>query len=531
MDEIQNQDLSGGSLVGTKFGTGILCGNCFSADLSYADLSGVSVSSAQFAGSILAGTKVPEQIAEFKGLEDAGKGFDTAQKFLLVIVTAIVFSFLTILSTSHAQIVTGHRSLMLPEVSLPVSTLLFFRYGPIALLILDLFYQGSLRRAWASATQLPLVLPDGRELSHALPSLFVSAAFFGKPNDNPGFVGLASNTLGAMTAWGITPLAMLFFWWVYLPRREFGWSAVHSMMFAAACFLSLSSASYLIRQSRHYNDRAIRRILASTRMAPIVSLFAGVLLVCVTKFLLGFLSINFEGAAVSELPGDWKGTDEQVPLVKGVEFENRDLSGLIANRAVFVGSMFRECEAFAAQLASADLRGCSFHKVNLEQANVSAAKLQNAKVKLSNFRGADFSKSVCASCELIDCNMSDLESTGAVFSGATTVNLNLENANLTRCKFENANLLGANLKNTQLIFASLKATILVKANLEGANVSGANLENASLRLAKLKNADFTNAKLDGADFRETNLQPTKGLTKEQLEKAVTDKTTIFPVGW
>ncbi len=47
--------------------------------------------------------------------------------------------------------------------------------------------------------------------------------------------------------------------------------------------------------------------------------------------------------------------------------------------------------------------------------------------------------------------------------------------------------------------------------------------------ADLRGADFTGAVLRGADLRGADLEGARGLTRAQLDSAITDRTTRLPV--
>jgi hypothetical protein len=85
---------------------------------------------------------------------------------------------------------------------------------------------------------------------------------------------------------------------------------------------------------------------------------------------------------------------------------------------------------------------------------------------------------------------------------------NLRGANLEGADFEGANLRGANLEEA----------ILWRANLWRADLLGANLQEAYL----------LGANLEGATLWGTYLRTAHGLTKEQIDQAEIDDTTILP---
>jgi hypothetical protein len=94
----------------------------------------------------------------------------------------------------------------------------------------------------------------------------------------------------------------------------------------------------------------------------------------------------------------------------------------------------------------------------------------------------------------------------------------LRGADFKKGHFEQANLYGARLES-----ASLAET-----HLEGANLDNAHLEGAYLEGAALRGAYLGNTHLEGTILRGVDLQETIGLSKEQIELAVGDGTTLLP---
>jgi uncharacterized protein YjbI with pentapeptide repeats len=78
--------------------------------------------------------------------------------------------------------------------------------------------------------------------------------------------------------------------------------------------------------------------------------------------------------------------------------------------------------------------------------------------------------------------------------------------------------LGANLSK-----ANLNAASVAQGQLHGANLAGTSLHGAHLSAADLHGADLSGAILVGAD-----LCGAQNLTREQIESAITDATTILP---
>jgi uncharacterized protein YjbI with pentapeptide repeats len=145
-----------------------------------------------------------------------------------------------------------------------------------------------------------------------------------------------------------------------------------------------------------------------------------------------------------------------------------------------------------------DLREVDLRNADLSGAQLKGAYLRGAQLERADLRGAQLE--------------------GADLSGAQ-----LKGAFLIGAQLERADLRGAQLKGANLSRAQLKGADLFDAQLEGANLSSAQLEGANLSRAQLEGADLSGAQLEGA-----NLGAALGVTRAQLEAAVTDETTVLP---
>jgi uncharacterized protein YjbI with pentapeptide repeats len=94
---------------------------------------------------------------------------------------------------------------------------------------------------------------------------------------------------------------------------------------------------------------------------------------------------------------------------------------------------------------------------------------------------------------------------------------------LVGADLESANLFDADLRFADLSSANLRDAELLNADLQGANLNGANLYRAYLYQANL-----TSATLENANLSDATLERVKGLTKEQLSKAILCNTTLPP---
>jgi hypothetical protein len=106
--------------------------------------------------------------------------------------------------------------------------------------------------------------------------------------------------------------------------------------------------------------------------------------------------------------------------------------------------------------------------------------------------------------------------------------VDLRGVYLTEAHLERARLNGAHLERAFLGGAHLEGAFLLGAHLERAILRDAHLEGAFLRDAHLEGADVNGAHLVGADLRQVDMSTVQGVTRLQLEAAITDETTIWP---
>jgi len=157
-------------------------------------------------------------------------------------------------------------------------------------------------------------------------------------------------------------------------------------------------------------------------------------------------------------------------------------------------------------------------RLNLSQPDLRAADLRGV-----NLRGADLGQA-----DLREARLREADLSGALLDGARLASVNFAFANL-----RGAFLTEANCEKTELGEADLTDAYLYKADLREARLFHTtlirtDLRRADLRRAFLGSADLTNAQLWKADLRGAFLGQALGLTREQVESAVTDEKTQLP---
>ena len=165
-EDFTNCDLRGANLSGCDFaGAKFERAELWNADLSGSDLTGVTkLFPAQLAATNLKGAKLPDSLAKFEALAASAELADNASKVFLTILGAVAFTFLTLATTTDAQLITNTSNTKLPVIGTDVAIQNFYWAIPIVLLVLFTYFHLSLQRLWEALATLPAVFPDGRRL-------------------------------------------------------------------------------------------------------------------------------------------------------------------------------------------------------------------------------------------------------------------------------------------------------------------------------------------------------------------------------
>jgi uncharacterized protein YjbI with pentapeptide repeats len=180
---------------------------------------------------------------------------------------------------------------------------------------------------------------------------------------------------------------------------------------------------------------------------------------------------------------------------------------------------YRNGEELRLDLSETDLRRANCRRAHLEGAELRGARLDRADLQQAH---------------LEDAWLRRVHLEGALLNAA-----HLENADLLFADLEFAELVEGHLEEAHLAGANLQQAKLVQAHLEGADLGGANLTRARLKVVDLKGARLAGAHLQQADLAQARLEGAYlgmgadlsgavGLTREQIDQAITDATTKLP---
>jgi len=464
------------------------------ANLQHADLThATGLLAEQLAGANVAGAQLPEEIRLFPELAIVEQLSQGLQSLFFVLLSACVYSILTIATTTHARLLTNATSSPLPIIGTVIPIASFYMAAPLLLLglylYLHLYY---LRPLWELLADLPTHFPDGRPLEKKA-SLWLLTGLDRSQSvrEQEGRSRLAavhSQGLGLFT-WGIVPVTLLLFWLEYLPRHDPWGTLLHVILLVisiwefvllywlAATPLRGAAQGQIFPWKKAMVGAVVSSgILSLLSVGAIYGLPSYFSQAAKAQLSLPLATAYLEEENISMKPPNWAVQHEReedmakaIEAVQGAQLEGHNLRGVNARRAFLA----------KANLRGADLRDADLFMIQLQGASLSAAQLQNANLSWAWLQRADLSEAHLEGANL----------RGAfLYQNAKLMNAHLEGANLQEAHLEGANRQGAYLQGADL----------QGAHLEGANLQGAHLDKANLRGANLQKAIRSDSELPNA---------------------------------
>jgi len=427
------------------------------ANLQYTNLEGATgLLGNEFAQADVTGTKLPDDIKEFKALEIVKETSQNARKIFFAMLLGCVYSWLTIATTTDVRLLTNTASSPLPIIGTEIPIAWFYIAAPLVLICLYFYFHFYLQGLWEGLASLPAIFPDGKRLDErAYPWLLnrLVRRHFKRLKDGRPIMAKLQELVVIALAWWVVPITMVGFWLRYLVRHEFIGTLIHIVLLVLLISSSLIfyNLCKLILQGNDIKAFRLKDFWYDKK--SYVAIIIGFVLILLSNYGFTNWGANFREKDISIKPNDYHKIDsaeKQIESVKGANLKGRNLNN---------------ADMYRAFLVKADLRNAS-----LKNANIAYSTLQKANLEGTNFRHA-----------------------------------NLEGANLSKSNLEGANLSHTNLKGVNLSDANLVGADLTQANLEKANLEMANLTKAILIKANLKGAKFLGVKLDGANFQETEI--------------------------
>jgi uncharacterized protein YjbI with pentapeptide repeats len=512
-------------------------------DLRYADFQGATgLLGNEFAQADVTGTKLPDDIEEFKALETVEKTSQNARKIFFAMLLGCVYSWLTIATTTDVKLLTNTASSPLPIIGTEIPIAWFFIAAPLVLMCLYFYFHLYLLKQWEGLSSLPAIFPDGKRLDErAYPWLLnglVRRHFKRLKADRP-FIAHIQEWITIFLAWWVVPITMMAFWLRYIPRHDWYGTFFHIglIVLSIAFAIIFYRMSTLALQGKGWIAFRIAKFWSDSRFyyGVIVVLFG------VIFSLVSYGAI--EGVRTQET---WKpklyklnNLEEIVPWIFKktgydvfVDFREQDVSEKPENYWEISGVERLESVQGAklrrANLGNADMYGAFMVKADLREAN-----LFNTELSLVNLQKANLSNANLKRAFLYKANLQGANLLKADLRFATLTDANLQRSYLSEANLESAFLSGSGaqlqqaeldyaiLKDADLSYAELKKANLKYANLSKSKLANSNLQEANLSKANLHLANFDGANLIGADFQYSYLLGAKNLTIDQLSKVKT----------
>jgi len=469
--------------------------NLSEANLSYANFQGATdLLGNEFAQADVTGTKLPDDIIEFKALETVEKTSQNARKIFFAMLLGCVYSWLTIATTTDVRLLTNTASSPLPIIGTEIPIAWFYIAAPLVLICLYFYFHLYLLKLWEALASLPAIFPDGKRLDErAYPWLLngLVRRYFKRLKDGRPFIAHMQEWITIFLAWWVVPVTMMTFWLRYIPRHDWIGTIFHiGLIVVSVAFAIIFYRLYaLTLQGKKKVDFRLKISWKDRRF------FQGV-----TVVLIGIL---FSLLSYGAIEGNFRATINSASIKDVVpwafrkigydvfvDFQEKIVSEVPAN----YGLIPKE-ERFAF------INGANLKRRNLNKSNMSDAFLVKADLR------------------------------NALLKNAYLERTNLQLSNLKEAKLEYSYLGGANLQKANLRFADLKHATLVNANLQQTDFLGANLQEASLDNANLQQAVLNGANLQQANFSDADLKnadlgyayviEAKNLTINQLSKVKT----------
>jgi hypothetical protein len=213
------------------------------ANLKYANFQGATgLLGNEFAQADVTGTKLPNDIKEFKALEIVEKTSQNARKIFFAMLLGCVYSWLTIATTTDVRLLTNTASSPLPIIGTEIPIAWFYIAAPLVLICLYFYFHLYLLKLWEGLSGLPAKFPDGKRLDErAYPWLLnglVRRHFRLLKTERP-LIAHIQEWITIFLAWWVVPITMIAFWLKYIPRHEWWGTCFHVALILVSVSFSI----------------------------------------------------------------------------------------------------------------------------------------------------------------------------------------------------------------------------------------------------------------------------------------------------
>jgi uncharacterized protein YjbI with pentapeptide repeats len=435
--------------------------NLSEAELGYANLEGATgLLGDEFAQANVTGTKLPDDIKEFKALETVKEISQNARKIFFAMLLGCVYSWLTIATTTDVRLLTNTASSPLPIIGTEIPIAGFYWAAPLVLICLYLYFHLYLDNLWKSLASLPAIFPDGKPLDEtAYPWLLNSLVCrhfkilkkreelkkferlkplilwihkklkIQKEIHIRPFIFYTKEWITIFLAWWAVPFTMMGFWLRYIPRHDWWGTYLHiglivvsvafAIIFYRLCATTLRGKKKAdFRKDRRFYYGVSVIIVGITFSLYSYGAIEGVRsqkpyfsdikkLVPWASEKLGYgVFADFQEKKVTEIPSNYGAIakEERLEFVKGANLKGKNLKYADMSDAFLVKADFR-----GAILISADLSNANLQKADLKWANLQEAILKQTNLQEANLLGANLQEGKLEGVNLHECKSRPLE--------------------------------------------------------------------------------------------------------------------------
>ena len=540
LPDLEKVDLEDRDIFGANFRN---------VNLQRANLAKVkNIKGCNLGGANLSGAELPPNAENFDGLSQIEASIRYNGKTFLALILGCVYTWLTIATTSDANLLTNSYFSPLPIIGTKIKIAGFYFVAPILLLFTYGYLHIQLQRLWERSSHLPAIFPDGQSIDKKISPWFPTSLlyyFLFHLSHKPPPLSRVQAFVSLVLVWLLLPIFTLpFIWLKYLPLQSWSMTGVHIAIIIVS--IGFGIYSYLLAQ-KTLSRNTPEITPPSYQVSIYVSGTVGLIL-----FLLSFSSFqaahqhfimmletrpdkppssdnlpnqfpkvswyqefahrilawatyspfpNLAHAEVSIRPSNWD--QESIEIVTGAKLTKTALRYADLSYAFLANADLQKADLQRANLSDVDLRGGQLGGANITGGYLMNGKLQGADLTSAHLKGAYLLET-----KLMEANLRSVNGEMAWLNGA-----NLERANLKDAKFQCADFGRANmawLENFHHAWGLDKDHVMSLATLEG---------------AQLKGADLTGVRLEGA-----NLSGVRDLTQEQLDKSCVSERTALPDG-
>ncbi len=430
-----------------------------------------------------------------------------AKRTFLGIALACGYSFLTLFTTTDAELLTNSGSSTLPVFEAQIPIVGFFVVIPLALTFGYFYFHMYLQGLWRCISRLPPRTQENTPIDDYVYPWMISSSlvrsFAAKGTLGRRPMWRVEKAATVVLCWWLVPITLAGFWLRYLMAHQWAVTSLHVVLLIVVVVGGIAFYRMAVKTLRrdppglpgwrHLDYRG--PVIAGVLVGALLLVFSAGAIEgapashceeplpgCERRFAagrlldnVGFGTARLDDVEVSIRPATWSGKPELL------EQELRPIKS-----PKLVKSDLRHGRANSAFLAAADMSGSNLSWIELKGASLQGSRLEDVALRGAFLEGALLQRSRL--------NRADL-------TGARLENVQLQHAALDFTVFDKACLVRANLGGAQGKNARFGEAELTQATLDGAKLQHANLEFAKLGFTSMKQVDFTYAKMHSADLR------------------------------